>query len=132
MCLGFFVAGDEGNAEAQSLFICERKAFDNLCTGLTQPCQCPSHVRKIIKTIQVCIANSDELAKFELVFMRAPQKGHVLRVEFQCQQLVSRFFLDRVIQPSLAHIPSQTDSFWLHNLQNENESRRYGLGMLFL
>ena len=86
LCLGFFVAGDEGNAEAQSLFICERKAFDNLCTGLTQPCQCPSNARKIIKTIQVCIANSDELAKFEFVFMHAPQKGHVLRVEFQCQQ----------------------------------------------
>ena len=26
---GFFVAGDEGNAEAQSLFMCERKTFDD-------------------------------------------------------------------------------------------------------
>ena len=63
LCLGFFVAGDESNAKAQSLFICECKAFDNLCTGLTQPCQCRSNARRMIKTIQLCIANSDELAK---------------------------------------------------------------------
>ena len=47
-------------------------------------------------------------------------------------QLVSRYFLDWVIQPPVAHIPSQLDSFWLHNLRNENESCCYGLGMLFL
>ena len=52
-CAGFFVAGDEGNAEAQSLFLCERKTFSNLCTGLTQPCQCNSTARKMIKAVQV-------------------------------------------------------------------------------
>ena len=33
LCSGFFVAGDEGNAEAQSLFMCERKTFNDLCMG---------------------------------------------------------------------------------------------------
>ena len=46
--------------------------------------------------------------------------------------LVSRYFLDWVIQSSAAHLPSQTNSFWLHNLQDENESCLYGLGMLLI
>ena len=62
LCLGFFVAGDEGNAEAQSLMR-ERKAFDNLCTTLTQPYRCRSNARRMIKTIQVHVANADEITK---------------------------------------------------------------------
>ena len=46
--------------------------------------------------------------------------------------LVSRYFLDWVLQPSAAHLPSQTYSFWLHNLQDENESCLYGLGTLLI
>ena len=64
LCLGFFVPGDEGNDEAQSLFVCERKTFEDLCTGLTQPCQCQASARKMIKTVQVCIAHSSELIKY--------------------------------------------------------------------
>lgn len=62
---GFFVAGDESNAEAQSLFMCERKTFDDLCSGLTHPCLCQAYAWKMINTVQ---------------------KGHVLRVQFQCQR----------------------------------------------
>ena len=46
--------------------------------------------------------------------------------------LVSRYFLDRDLQPSVAHLPSQMYSLWLHNLQDENEPCLYGLGMLLI
>ena len=47
------MAGDEGNAKAQSLFQCERQTFSDLYTGLTQLCQCTSTARKMIKAVQV-------------------------------------------------------------------------------
>ena len=66
LCLGFFVPGDEGNDEAQSLFVCERKTFEDLCAGLTQPCQCQASARKMIRTVQVCIVHSSELIKINI------------------------------------------------------------------
>ena len=49
--LGFFTEPDSSSND-QSLFVCERKTLDTLCTGLTQPCQCQSNALKA-KTIQV-------------------------------------------------------------------------------
>ena len=46
--------------------------------------------------------------------------------------LVSRYFLDQDLQPSVAHLLSQMYSLWLHNLQDENEPYLYGLGMLLI
>ena len=40
--------------------------------------------------------------------------------------LVSRYFLDQVVQPSVADLPY---SSWLHNLQNENEPCYYGFSI---
>ena len=45
--------------------------FEDLCAGLTQPCQCQASARRMIKTVQVCIAHSSELAKYFLcVYLR--------------------------------------------------------------
>ena len=76
LCSGFFVAGDEGNAEAQSLFMCERKTFNDLCNGLTQPCQCQANAWRMIKIVQVCLAASDEVTEHSLV--------HACTVERTC------------------------------------------------
>ena len=47
--------------------VCERKTFDDLCTGLIQPCQCQAiNAWKMIKTVQVCLANSNELTEHSL------------------------------------------------------------------
>ena len=43
--------------------MCEHKTFDDLCTGLVQPCQCQANARKMIKTVQVCLADSNELTE---------------------------------------------------------------------
>ena len=58
LCSGFFVAGDNEDVEAQSLFICERKTFLSLCTGLTHQCQCQANARKLTKMIQVRVTDS--------------------------------------------------------------------------
>lgn len=55
---------DSDSDSDQSLFVCERETFATLCSGLTQPCQCRSTALRVTKSLQ---------------------KGHVLRVEFQCQ-----------------------------------------------
>ena len=59
------MAGDESDAEGQSLFLCERKTFGALCTGLTQPCQCNSTARKMTKAVQVHLGK----LSIHLVFM---------------------------------------------------------------
>ena len=58
LCSGFFVASDNEDVEAQSLFICERKTFLSLCTGLTHQCQCQANARKLTKMIQVHVTDS--------------------------------------------------------------------------
>ena len=58
------MAGDESDAEGQSLFLCERKTFGALCTGLTQPCQCNSTARKITKAVQVHLGKSNQIHFF--------------------------------------------------------------------
>ena len=59
-------------------------------------------------------------------------KGLTTCVEQVNLSLVSGYFLDRVVQPSVAHLPSQTYSFRLHHLQDENEPCYYGLGIILL
>ena len=67
LCSGFFVATNEGNAKAQSLFVCERKTFDDYCTRLIQSCQCQASGRKMIKIVQqVYLADSNELTECSL------------------------------------------------------------------
>ena len=39
---------------------CERKTFDDLCSGLTQQCQCQAYARKMINTVQVCLHELSE------------------------------------------------------------------------
>ena len=53
LCSGFYSASDVDSAEDQSLFVCERKMFNSLCTGLTKTCQCQANALQITKTIQV-------------------------------------------------------------------------------
>ena len=43
--------------------------------------------------------------------------------------LVPRYILGGVVQPSFADIYSQAHSLWNRNIQYENESSVYGLGM---
>ena len=80
---GFFVSDDTNDTEAQLLFVCERKAFIDLCTGLSQPCQCQANTWKLTKTVQVDCP-IDTSIQF-MIILSVLQKGHVLRVEFQCQ-----------------------------------------------
>ena len=58
LCSGFFVAGDNEDVEAQSVFICECKTFLSLCNGLTHQYQCQANARKLTKTIQVHVTDS--------------------------------------------------------------------------
>ena len=51
-CVGFYNEKDN-SAEDETLFICERRTFRSLCTGLTQLCPCQAKALKLTSTLQV-------------------------------------------------------------------------------
>ena len=46
--------------------MCECKTFDDLYTGLIQPRQCQANAQKMIKIVQVCLADSNKFTERSL------------------------------------------------------------------
>ena len=104
---------------------CRRSGYSPTKLQLTDPAAIQAYEKALKATLIYKNAESYcRVSNFERFILR--------RVEQVILSLVSGYFLDRVVQPSVAHLPSQTYSFWLHHLQDENEPCYYGLGIIML
>ncbi|XP_064398007.1 uncharacterized protein LOC135344697 [Halichondria panicea] len=93
------------NASDDQLFICERKTFSRLCTSLSQPCPCQSYSRK------------------PTTFR---QKGHVLRIEFQCDNCGTKNVAKKMTKLAVGTKKTQGKT-WFPELSDKRKSTKVHL-----